>query len=155
MGADGVHIHFDGILVHLVRSVPMVGTVRLVDFPSYSGSHDGYTVIRHARVGQARGTIERIDPQAAIILDEGLSTPPALPEVVFRVWMELRQLLGEVFHVSFNATGVYLGMAVRKGRTPMLAASASPPNRPEDLAEDVELLQRAIKATELLRRMFP
>lgn len=152
---DVTHTHFQGVLVHVARPMPVTGTVRLVDFPTYGGSSRDYVVRRDSRVVHARNTIERVDPRAAIILDEGQVTPPPLSDGVFQAWLELRTLLGDAFQVSLNATGVYLGVPVRSQRDAPLVERVSPPNRPEELAEDVELFQRAITAVDVLRRMFP
>lgn len=149
--------HFHGVWLHLARAVPVTGTVRLVDYRTYAMVRGEYTVSRYSRIGHARNTIERIDPKAAMILDEGQVTPPPLPEVVFQTWLELRKLLGDACHVSLNETGVFLGVPTKTARAGILdlKEDITRKRNAEDLASDLEDIQRALMALELLRRMFP
>jgi len=158
-GRDGqrevVHTHFQGAFFHLARPLPVAGTVRIVDLPSYSGRRSGYIIRRHGRIVQARNLLEHIDPEAAILLDEGQTAPPPLPESVFATWLELRKLLGEPFHLSFNSRGFYLGVPTKIHRAGILEDAETRPREPAELAEDVEALRQGLKALEPLRRIFP
>lgn len=56
---------------------------------------------------------------------------------------------------SFNATGLYLAVAIRSGDRFPLEERLNTANRPEELADDIELMERVVRALEMLRRVFP
>lgn len=148
--------YFKGLFFHLERPVGWPGTVRLVDREHYTtGEAGGIRLVRRGRTVHASNVAEAFDSQAMLVIDEAVATPPAIPEPVFRTWLELRKLLGKPLFVSLNASGVYLALAIPEAQRWPLEDRLHTPNQAEELAEDTELLQRALQAVGLLRRMFP
>jgi hypothetical protein len=148
--------YFNGLFFHLERPVSWPGTVRLVDRQHYAtGEAGGIRVVRRSGTAHVHNVAEAFDPGAMLVIDEAVGTPPAIPEQAFRTWLELRKLLGKPLFLSFNATGVYLALAIPESQRWPLEERLHAPNQAKELAEDTERLQRALRAVELLRRLFP
>ncbi len=148
--------YFKGLFFHLERPMSWPGTVRLVDREHYAaGKAGGIRVIRRGGTVQVSNMVQAFDPEAMLVIDESVGTPPPIPEQMFRTWVELRKLLGKPIFVSFNATGVYLALAIPESQRWPLEERLHTENKAEELAEDTELLQRVLRGVELLRRLFP
>ncbi|MCW5962937.1 MAG: hypothetical protein KIT83_02775 [Bryobacterales bacterium] len=148
--------YFKGVFFHINRPVEWPGTVRLVDREGYeSGAGGDLSVVRHGNTVRVSSRLEAFDPEAALVIDEAVETPPAIPEQVFHTWVELRKLLSQPLYISFNATGVYLALSTPASQRWPLEDRLHVQNNPEELAADAELLQRVLRAVELLRLLFP
>jgi hypothetical protein len=146
--------YFVGVFVRLERPVNVPGTVRLVHAEAYQGGQYSAWGIQppHGIVKAANG-LAMLDAAGAVILDKGETTVPPVPPRIFETWAELRQRLGRPIFVSFNATGSYLAVATGTEKLPRLPLGESlGTNDPEELASEIELVQRVRQAVELLQQ---
>jgi hypothetical protein len=86
-----------------------------------------------------------------VVLDQEHGGMPPVPPALAQAWLDLDVLIGHPVFLALNQTGIYLAVATRMGRLP-LDSRVQLANRPEELAEDLALLQRIVQGVETLRK---
>ncbi len=147
---------FKGIFFHVDYPVDVPGTVRLVDDRLYLGAdRPEWGISRRENTVRVQSGFDAFDRESLAVVDQGQEVIPPLPEAAFHVWPKVRALIDRPVFASFNATGLYLAVAIRSGDRLPLEERLNTANRAEDLADDIELLQRVVRALEMLRQVFP
>lgn len=147
--------YLTGIFVQLQFPVDVRSTVRLVDARVYEGWEGlKWGVVRRGRTVKAKSGIAEFDANSMVVLDEGETAVPPIPESLYRKFLEVRELVGQPVFVSLNATGLYVVVAVEADRLP-LEERLNTANRPEALAREFELIRRTAKAAAILREALP
>jgi hypothetical protein len=141
---------FSGIFVHLDHRSPFPVTVRLAD-PVYERNPYGFETARAVNVVRSKSGDPSFDEAFLLILDQGQTTPPPIPESLRRTCFELRQHFGLPVFLSFTETGVYLAVATGDGRLPMQLERLEE-SPAETLASELEIIHKLPPALEALRR---
>jgi hypothetical protein len=141
---------FSGILVHLERRGPFAVTVRLVD-PVYQNSPYGFETRRAHDVVLVKSGDAAFDEAFMVVLDQGQTAAPPIPEALRRVCCELRERFDLPVFVSFTDTGTYLAVATGDGRLPMQVENLIEPEA-ETLAKELEVIRKVPAAVEALSR---
>ncbi|MCL4840749.1 MAG: hypothetical protein KJZ79_02860 [Bryobacteraceae bacterium] len=141
---------FSGIFVHLDFRSPFPVTVRLAD-PVYEQNPFGFETARAVNVVRSKSGDPAFDQAFLLILDQGQTTPPPIPEPLRHLCFELRQHFNLPVFLSFTETGVYLAVATGDGRLPMQLERLDE-SPAETLASELEIIQKVPAALEALRR---
>lgn len=141
---------FSGIFVHLDFRNPFPVTVRLAD-PVYEKNPFGFETARAVNVVRSKSGDPAFDEAFLLILDQGQTTPPPIPEPLRRLCFELRQHFNLPVFLSFTETGVYLAVATGDGRLPMQLERLDE-SPAETLASELEIIHKVPAALEALRR---
>ena len=139
---------FSGILVHLERQTPFTTTVRLAD-PAYQNSPWGFETARAHDIVRSRSGDPVFDEAFLVLLDQGQTAAPPIPDALRRLCFELRELFGLPVFLSFTGTGTYLAIATGDGRLPMQLEHLEEPAA-ESLAKEISVINKVPAAVESL-----
>lgn len=141
---------FSGILIHLQRKGPFNTTVRLAD-PVYQNSPYGFETRRAHDIVRSKSGDPVFDEAFMVLLDQGQTAAPPIPETLRRLSFELRSHFRLPVFVSFTDTGTYLAVATGDGRLPMQFEHLEEPAA-ESLAKELEVIRKAPAGVEALSR---
>lgn len=143
---------FRGIFLHMAHPVPLPSTLRLVHAQVYEGwDRNTWDIKRRAHTVKARGNNPHFDAVAMVVLDEQHDGMPPVPPALLQAWLELDALIGKPVFLAFNQSGIYLAVATGTERL-LLEPRTQFANRPEELADELALLQRTVQGVEVLRK---
>lgn len=144
--------YFRGIFVHIAGPMPLPGTLRLVHLEVYEGwNGQQWGVERRGATVKTQSGNPQFDALAAVVLDEQSNGMPPVPAALLQAWLGLDASIGKPVFLALNQTGVYLTVATGTERLP-LEPRVQFANRPEELAEELELLRKVVQGVETLRR---
>ncbi|MCL4849458.1 MAG: hypothetical protein KJ066_23140 [Acidobacteria bacterium] len=144
---------FKGIFFHVDHPVDVPGTVRLVDDHLYPGAdRPEWGIVRREHTVRVQSGVDAFDREALAVVDKDQEVIPPMPEAAFHAWPEVRALIDRPVFASFNATGLYLSVAISSGDRFPLEERLNTANRAEELADDIALIERVVRALDMLRR---